>query len=52
MYFNPYEAQMMMEERVKDVLREAEQERLGRVYERVGFVGYATMLAHLDSLSA
>lgn len=31
MYFNPYEAQMIMEERVKDALREAEQERLGRV---------------------
>ena len=31
MYFNPYEAQMMMEEPVKDALREAEQERLGRV---------------------
>jgi hypothetical protein len=31
MCFNPYEAQMMMEERVKDALREAEQERLGRV---------------------
>jgi len=31
MYFNTYEAQMMMEERVKDALRKAEQERLGRV---------------------
>ena len=31
MYFNAYEAQMMMEERVKDALREAEQKRLGRV---------------------
>ena len=31
MYFNPYEAQMMMEERVKDALREAEQERLGQL---------------------
>ena len=31
MYLNPYEAQMMMEERVKDALREAEQERLKRV---------------------
>jgi hypothetical protein len=31
MYFNPYEAQTMMKERVKDALREAEQERLGRV---------------------
>ena len=31
MYFNPYEAQMIMEERVKDALREAEQERLRRV---------------------
>jgi hypothetical protein len=30
MYFNPHEAQMMMEERVKDALREAEQERLFR----------------------
>jgi len=31
MYLNSYEAQMMMEERVKDALRKAEQERLGRV---------------------
>ena len=31
MYFNPYEAQTMMKERVKDALRKAEQERLGRV---------------------
>ena len=30
MYFNPYEAQTMMKERVKDALREAEQARLGR----------------------
>ncbi len=30
----------------------AADERVGRVYERVGFVGYATMLAYLDSLSA
>jgi hypothetical protein len=30
MYFNPYAAQMMMEERAKDALREAEQERLFR----------------------
>jgi len=28
MYFNPYEAQLMMEERVKDALLEAEQERM------------------------
>ena len=30
MYVNSYEAQMMTEERVKDALREAEQERLFR----------------------
>ena len=30
----------------------AADERAGRVYERVGFVGYVTMLAYLDSLSA
>ena len=31
MCFNPYAVQMMMEERVMDALREAEQNRLGRV---------------------
>jgi len=31
MLFNPYLAQRMMEERVKDALREAKQERLIRV---------------------
>jgi hypothetical protein len=31
MYFNLYEAEIMMKERVKDELREAEQHRLGRV---------------------
>jgi hypothetical protein len=31
MYFNPYEAEIMMKEHVKDALREAEQKRLGRV---------------------
>lgn len=31
MFFNPYEAQMVMEERVKDAMREAEQERLIRM---------------------
>ena len=31
MYFSPHEAQMIMEERVKDALREAEQVRLGQV---------------------
>jgi hypothetical protein len=30
-YLNPYEAQKMMEERVKDALRETERERLRRV---------------------
>jgi GNAT superfamily N-acetyltransferase len=30
----------------------AADEQAGRVYERVGFVGYATMLAYIDSLSA
>ncbi len=30
MYFNPYEAQMMMGERVKDSLRKAEQEQMIR----------------------
>jgi hypothetical protein len=28
MYFNPYEAQLLAKERMKDALREAEQERL------------------------
>lgn len=31
MYFNPYEAEIMMKEHVKDALREAEQKRMGRV---------------------
>jgi len=31
MWLNHYEAELMMEERVKDALREAEQERLIRV---------------------
>ncbi len=30
MYFNPYEAQLLAKERMKDALREAEQERLIR----------------------
>jgi hypothetical protein len=31
MYFNPYKVRMMAKERVKDLLREAEQVRLRRV---------------------
>jgi hypothetical protein len=31
MYFNPYEVQMIMEERVKDALREANKKDWGRV---------------------
>ena len=31
MYVNPYEAEVMMKDYVKDALREAEQKRLGRV---------------------
>ena len=44
--------QRAMEQGAEVVCLTAADERVGRVYERVGFVGYATMLAYLDSLSA
>jgi len=44
--------QRAMAQGAKVVCLTAADERAGRVYERVGFVGYATMLAYLDSLSA
>ncbi len=43
--------QRAMEQGAKVVCLTAADERAGRVYEQVGFVGYATMLAYLDSLS-
>lgn len=44
--------QRAMEQGAAVVSLTAADQRVGRVYERVGFVGYATMLSHLDSLSA
>ncbi len=44
--------QRAMAQGAKAVCLTAADERVGRVYERVGFVGYATILAYLDSPSA
>ncbi len=41
--------QRAMAQGAKVVCLTAADERAGQVYERVGFVGYATMLAYLDS---
>jgi predicted GNAT family acetyltransferase len=44
--------QRAMAQGAKAVCLTAADERAGQVYERVGFVGCATMLAYLDSPSA